>query len=164
MHWRTLFLILLLLTLMGCGSSTKGTQLTAFQNIPPVTPTASSQKASAQPKYAQIGPLQLQAALMSLADTTNARTAEAAMIVEQIGTPQARLTAARMMVYDISANVEIASGPYPGIAMLDLIVLTSLRRMVWESYWCRNLDQKQNPLWNIFAKWKKSYGKMRPKS
>ncbi|QJB55244.1 hypothetical protein [Pseudodesulfovibrio sp. zrk46] len=151
MHWRTivgiLFILSTTLIVAGCAGSTKGTNVTAFQNIPSVKPGSakSASIVSHRPKYAEIGPLQLQAAMMSLADTTNARTAEAAMIVERIGTPQARLTAARMMVYDIAANVEIASGPYPGVALLDLIVLTSLRRMVWEDYWVNKLGPEAEP-------------------
>lgn len=148
MKWRTftsLSFVFSLLLLISCAPTTQGTKISAFKDIPPVTPTGSAQTVSAKPKYADIGPLQLQAALMSLADTNNARTAEAALIIERIGTPQARLTAARMMVYDIAANVEMASGPYPGVAMLDMIVLASLRRMVWEEYWVPKFGPEAKP-------------------
>ena len=82
-----------------------------------------------------ISPQELQAAVMAYADTTNTLMGEAAEIINEIGTPQARLTAARMLVFNISSNVEIASGPYPGVALLDMTVVATLRRIVWEEFW-----------------------------
>ncbi len=149
MNWRLIISILALFVLIGCGSgSTKtGPKITAFEQ----TQTAPGQKASsATPEYQDVGPLELQAAVMAFADTSNSRLSEVATIIEAIGTPQARLTAARMMVFDISSNVEIAAGPYPGIALLDMIVVTSLRRMVWEDFWVPHFGEEARPALNHF--------------
>lgn len=108
----------------------------APKNLPPRTAFISTKTASSVgSEIHHIGPQELQAAVMAFADTTNARLSQAADIIERIGTPQARLTAANMMVFDVGSNVEIAAGPYPGIALLDMVVITSLRRMVWEDFW-----------------------------
>lgn len=127
------FLALIILT--GCGGSTKtAPPPTAF-----VTTTTTASAQAPDP----VGPLELQAAVMAFADTSNSRFAQIARIIDGIGTPQARLTAARMLVFDISSNVEIAAGPYPGIALLDMVVVTSLRRMVWEDFWIPQVFGKQ---------------------
>jgi len=122
--------LLALAFLAGCGGSSGKTAAptTAFVS------TTDATSASAQ-NMNPVGPLELQAAVMAFADTTNSRIAQIADHIDRIGTPQARLTAARMLVFDISSNVEIAAGPYPGIALLDMIVVTSLRRMIWENFW-----------------------------
>ena len=127
------FLALIILT--GCGGSSK--------TIPPPTAfvTATTTVSTQAPE--SVGPLELQAAVMAFADTSNSRFAQIARIIDGIGTPQARLTAARMLVFDISSNVEIAAGPYPGIALLDMVVVTSLRRMVWEDFWIPQVFGKQ---------------------
>ncbi|MBI9081111.1 MAG: hypothetical protein JEY79_15400 [Pseudodesulfovibrio sp.] len=151
-----IFLTLTALTgCMGNVSTKTMQQPTAFVTLKSTNPTSESN---------HIGPLELQAAVMSFSDTTNSRLSEAASIIERIGTPQARLTAARMLVFDLSSNVEIAAGPYPGIALLDMTVITSLRRMVWEDFWIPKvfgeqaapaldvLKQSEKDIWNIAAR------------
>ena len=131
-YLRLALCITILTALIGCGggSGKPGPKITAFHMDTPKGSTVST-----LPSHADIGPLELQTAIMGFADTNNSRISEAASIIEAIGTPQARLSSARMMVYDISSNVEIAAGPYPGIALIDMIVVTTLRRMVWADYW-----------------------------
>lgn len=139
---RILILCLATALLFGCGANRPSKKVTAFQPTHGASPAASLNEikdAEAPPKYADVGPLELQARLMNYADTYNSRIAEAAAAVESIGTPQARITAARMRVFDISANVEIAAGPYPGLAMLDMLVITTLRRITWEEFWVDRL-------------------------
>ena len=145
MNWRNTIVILIILTLAGCGGSGQGTRRTAFEPLNPAPRQVANTQAPGQPRFADIGPLELQAAIMSFADTSNSRIAEVSSIVQAIGTPQARLTAARLMVFDVASNVEIAAGPYPGIALLDLIVVTSLRRMVWESFWVPRFGPEAEP-------------------
>lgn len=154
-HIAILLLALAVLTGCGGGSKTKQAEPTAF-----VTTKTVAEKQQPDP----IGPLELQAAVMAFADTTNSRLAQVTTKLNEIGTPQARVTAARMKVFDISANVEIAAGPYPGIALLDMIVLTSLRRIVWEEYWIPEVfgeearpslsvyREAEKDIWNIAAK------------
>lgn len=135
--YRLVCLLTCLLLLAACAGNIAGKRQrprTAF--VPVATPGQEGAKpASAIQHPDELTPLELQVAVMSFADTANSRIAEAAAVIELIGTPQARLTAARMMVFDVSSNIEIAAGPYPGVALLDMIVVTSLRRMVWEDYW-----------------------------
>lgn len=150
-----ILLILSILTACSGGVSTKyAPHTTAFI---PTNSVSSTQ--SLEP----VGPLELQAAVMAFADTSNSRLAQAADHIDRIGTPQARLTAARMLVFDVSSNVEIAAGPYPGIALLDMIVITSLRRMVWEEFWIPRFGEpaevvleaykeSEEDIWEIAAK------------
>ena len=147
-YLTVLFLTMTLLT--GCVSAK-----TLAPRHPPMfySSKSASQTASTSQTSAGdvIGPLELQAAVMAFADTTNSRMEEAATILEEIGTPQARLTAARMQVYNTASNVEIASGPYAGIALLDLIVAVSLRRMVWEEFWVPKVfGEAARPVLDIF--------------
>lgn len=138
---RFLIICLTAALLFGCGANRPSKKVTAFQPTHRArTATMSDVKnAGNAPKYADVGPLELQARLMNYADSYNSRIAEAATEVESIGTPQARITAARMRVFDIAANVEIAAGPYPGLALLDMLVITSLRRITWEEFWVDRL-------------------------
>lgn len=127
MAYRISLFILTLLLLAGCVGGSVYAPKTAFQTV--------DKDSLGSKTLEDIGPQELQAAVMSYVDTSNSLLTEAAGHINRIGTPQARLTAARMMVFDLASNVEIAAGPYPGVAMLDSIVLASLRRMVWEDFW-----------------------------
>lgn len=150
-----LFASMLLTACVGGGSYRPLKTQSAF------VPTKVSSEQT--PTKANLTPMELQAAVMSHADTTISRIFEAANVLEKIGTPQARLTAARMMVFDVASYVEIAAGPYPGIALLDLMVLTSLKRMVWEEFWIPKFGSEAVPalkfikeneaeIWEIAAK------------
>ena len=121
-----IFLILFFL-LAGCAVTPRRMQ--------PVPIFAPEPQAGHSEHSDELTPRELQAAIMAFADTTNSRLAEAARIIENLGTPQARLTAARMMVYNTASHIEIAAGPYPGIALLDMMVINTLRRMIWDAYW-----------------------------
>ncbi len=79
---------------------------------------------------------ELQAAVISYANRFIATVGQAAFsFEEELPTPKARLEAARRKVYSISAVTEIAAGPNPGAAVLDLVVTVTLNRMVWEDYY-----------------------------
>jgi len=79
---------------------------------------------------------ELQAAVISYADRFIAIVGQAAFKFEnELPTPEARLIASARKVYSLSAVTEIASGPNPGAALLDLVVITTLNRIVWENYW-----------------------------
>ena len=47
----------------------------------------------------------------------------------------ARLEASRNRFYPLSSAFQIAAGPNPGIALLDMVVLVTLNRIVWEEHW-----------------------------
>lgn len=79
---------------------------------------------------------ELQAAVISYANRFIAIVGQAAFrFEEELPTPEARLRAAERKVYSLSAVAEIAAGPNPGAALLDLVVIATLNRMVWEDYW-----------------------------
>lgn len=79
---------------------------------------------------------ELQAAVISYANRFIATVGQAAFrFEEKLPTPEARLIAAARKVYSLSAVTEIAAGPQPGAAMLDLVVTATLNRIVWEDYW-----------------------------
>jgi uncharacterized membrane protein len=79
---------------------------------------------------------ELQAAVISYADRFIAIVGQAAFKFEkELPTPEARLIASARKVYSLSAVTEIAAGPNPGAALLDLVVTSTLNRLVWENYW-----------------------------
>jgi hypothetical protein len=79
---------------------------------------------------------ELQAAVISYANRFIATIGQAAFRFEEsIPTPQGRLIASARKVYSLSAATEIAAGPSPGSALLDLVVMATLNRMVWDDYW-----------------------------
>ena len=79
---------------------------------------------------------ELRFAVTAFADSFGARVSEAATELEnQAMTPSARLAASRMKYLSAASAIEIACSPHPAPALLDLVVLTTLNRMVWEEYW-----------------------------
>ncbi|MCJ2164502.1 MULTISPECIES: hypothetical protein [unclassified Pseudodesulfovibrio] len=150
--YRNFVLISITLALLtACGAS----GISRMQQNTPMfytkSPTKTAATVSTSNTPATMTPQELQAAVMAFADTTNTRMAEAAAKLEEIGTPQARITAARMLVFNLASNVEIAAGPYPGVALLDLIVVVSLRRMVWEDFWVPKVfGEPAKPIVGIF--------------
>ena len=84
----------------------------------------------------QMSQEELQSAVISYANRFIATIGQAAFNFEEaIPTPQGRLIASARKVYSLSAATEIAAGPNPGPALLDLVVMATLNRMVWEDYW-----------------------------
>ena len=79
---------------------------------------------------------ELQAAVISYANRYINTVGQAAVrFEEKLPTPEARLKASERKVYSLSSVAEIAAGPNPGPALMDLVVTTTLNRMVWEDYW-----------------------------
>ena len=79
---------------------------------------------------------ELQAAVISYANRFCATVGQAAYDFEkELPTPEARFIASARKVYSLSSITEIAAGPQPGAAMLDLVVTATLNRIVWEDYW-----------------------------
>ena len=79
---------------------------------------------------------ELRAAVMSYANRFIATIGQAATQLEQeIPSPEGRMMAAARKVYSLSAAAEIAASPNPGPALLDLVVMTTLNRMVWQDHW-----------------------------
>ena len=79
---------------------------------------------------------EIQAAVMSFSDTWAAVIYEAALqLKKNVGTPAASIHADRFKFYNAAAGFDIAASPYPGVSLLDMMVLTTLTRIVWEEHW-----------------------------
>lgn len=78
----------------------------------------------------------LQSDVMSYADRFAATIGQAAMVFAGQGrSAQVRLMASHSKTYGISAAFEVAAGPNPEVALLDMVVLTTLSRIIWENHW-----------------------------
>jgi len=79
---------------------------------------------------------ELQGAVMSYADSFALQLADAADELEKtIQTDEARVQSARLRVYTLASAFDIAVDPNPAVAMLDMVVMVTLTRIVWEEYW-----------------------------
>jgi hypothetical protein len=79
---------------------------------------------------------EVQAGVMSFADTWGAYIGQSSEhLAITVDTPEARLEVKRFKFYSTLAAYDIAAGQYPGVAMLDMMVLASLTRRVWENHW-----------------------------
>ncbi|MFQ5993058.1 MAG: hypothetical protein ACE5NA_11540 [Nitrospiraceae bacterium] len=79
---------------------------------------------------------ELQDSLMAFADRFGSTIVETAEVFEnREGSARARLVARRMKVFPTIAVIDIAAGPNPAVSLLDMLVLVTLNRMVWEEYW-----------------------------
>ena len=120
--------ILSLSVLTLVGLVTFSSQVLAAGSRPPASVEAESAD--------QMSQEELQSAVISYANRFIATIGQAAFDFEKaIPTPQGRLIASARKVYSLSAATEIAAGPNPGPALLDIVVMATLNRMVWEDYW-----------------------------
>ena len=95
-----------------------------------------SQIQNPAPLAGQMTQEELQAAVISYANRYIATIGQAAFDFEKkVPTKEGRLTASARKVYSLSAVTEIAAGPHPGASLLDLVVVSTLNRIVWEEYW-----------------------------
>lgn len=79
---------------------------------------------------------EVQSELMAFADRYFAAMLDIATILERsLETPESRHTAAAGRLIALVATTDIAASPNPAAALLDMTVLVTLRRMVWEEYW-----------------------------
>ena len=73
---------------------------------------------------------------MSFADSWLSQVSQGYQTFEsQAESPELRLKAKQMRFEAISSAVEIAIVPYPGRALLDMMVLASLNKATWERHW-----------------------------
>jgi len=81
---------------------------------------------------------QLQERLMGFADRYLNRMSEAMdTVAEKHGTPECRVAAHATKYYPGLTVVTIASEGEPEVSLLDLMVVVTLERMVWEGEWAR---------------------------
>lgn len=84
----------------------------------------------------RVPPSVLQAGVMRFADTFASRVTQATQdFAEKAGTPEARIQGMTWAIGQSTAAFTTASGPNSNLALLDLVVLTTLGRMVHEEYW-----------------------------
>jgi hypothetical protein len=90
---------------------------------------------------------EVQSELMTFADRYFAATLDVAKILErEQQTPESRYTAAAARVVALIATADIAASPNPGGAVLDMTVYVTLKRIVWEEYWMREVYRDVGPL------------------
>ena len=101
-------------------------------------------KKKKEPAVDEFSMKEVQAGIMSFADAWGAylgQTSENLAIA--VDTPEARLQVKRFQFYSTLAAYDIAAGPYPGVAMLDMMVLSSLTRLSWENHWKQTSGHSQ---------------------
>jgi outer membrane protein OmpA-like peptidoglycan-associated protein len=111
------FLTILSLVLMACRGSL-------------------AQAAEKQPAVDRFTRDEIQAAVMSFADSWAAQINEATLELEKtVGTIQASSHLDFLRYASMAAVFDIAASPNPGVSLLDMMVLATLTRTVWEEYW-----------------------------
>lgn len=79
---------------------------------------------------------EVQAALFGYADTYISLTSEAAdKLIAAAATPQRRVEAIRMKLDGASDVVRIVTGPNTTVALMDLAVMVTVQRQVWDEHW-----------------------------
>jgi hypothetical protein len=95
----------------------------------------------------------LQLELMSYGDRYAAVLAQAIDDVERLDfTPEVRRAILGDAVYSAAAAFTIAADADPQLALLDLVVMTTLGRMVYEDYWPEKLGDATVPVLAAFEK------------
>ena len=109
--------------------------------------------------------MQLQSDLMSFADRYNQFLTQAAITFESLEPDlKARRLSLGTNFVEASAAFEIAASPNSETALLDMVVLVTLQRMVWEDFWqpkvfkkaadvyVETLRRAETDIWRIAAK------------
>jgi archaellum component FlaC len=55
-------------------------------------------------------------------------------------------------MYSSAASFTIAAEPNPGVALLDMVVMTTLGRLIWETYWLPQFGNQAQVMVNEFKK------------
>jgi len=89
-----------------------------------------------QEEEVRINFAELQAGVMSLADSWLSLSGQGfERILESTDDTQVRLRVRQVRYRSWSSVVDIATGPWPGTAMLDMMVFSSLSRATWDRAW-----------------------------
>ncbi len=103
--------------------------------------------------HGQIAEAELQSALMSFADRYGETLFQAFDYFEpQAPTARARVIVLSDTIYSSAAMFTIAAEPNPEIALLDMVVLTTLGRMIYEERWQVKFGEAVAPMVNGFRK------------
>jgi hypothetical protein len=96
---------------------------------------------------------ELQLELMNYGDRFAAQVVQALEDVERLGPPpETRRAVLGDTVYSAAAVFTIAADPEPQVALLDMVVLATLGRMVYEDYWRPRLGEPVEPMGVAFVK------------
>ena len=96
---------------------------------------------------------ELQLELMSYADRYAAVVAQVVDDVERLGPPpETRRAIVGDLVYSAAAAFTIAADPEPQLALLDMVVMTTLGRIVYEDYWRQRLGESADLVIAAFQK------------
>jgi hypothetical protein len=96
---------------------------------------------------------ELQLELMSYADRYAAVVAQVIDDVERLGPPpETRRAVLGDMVFSAAAAFTVAADPDPQLALLDMVVMTTLGRIVYEDYWRQRLGEPADPVIAAFQK------------
>jgi hypothetical protein len=96
---------------------------------------------------------ELQLELMSYADRYASIAAQALDDVERMAPPpETRRAILGDLVYSAAAAFTIAAEPDPQLALLDLVVMTTMGRLVFEDYWRPRLGSLTEPVIAAFEK------------
>ena len=98
-----------------------------------VSATAEAKKKDEAPT---INFAEIQRGVMSFADSWIGLTAQGFDAIREVSDdPQLQLDLRRMRYRSASGAVDIATSPYPGFALLDMMVFASLSRATWDRVW-----------------------------
>ncbi|MGW8272912.1 MAG: hypothetical protein ACWGN7_05935, partial [Thermodesulfovibrionales bacterium] len=93
------------------------------------------------PRYKDLTPAELHSAVLSYADRYMEGIAEAVdEVLERRPAAEVRVLFLGTKVVYVSSAITIAAEPNPGISLLDMAVLVSLQRIVWEEEWGAYVD------------------------
>ena len=148
--WRVLSAVCVICLVSACASSINDSSQTSPVDI------AQGIKAN---QFA------LQATVMSMADDLNTELSEVVYLIQ--ATPgidmRTRWYAQGILCDGMGASLDIAAGPNPGVAMLDLLVLSSLQAWVAEKNWVANGFPKESAP-KVIQSFQKSRDKLWEKS
>jgi hypothetical protein len=72
---------------------------------------------------------------MGFADTFATKFGHATGILIEQSTSQERFYVAGLTFYSTASAFDIASGRYPAIGLVDMVILVTLNRIIWQEYW-----------------------------
>jgi len=100
-----------------------------------LSPDADAARKKAEPAQPNVNK-EIQAAVMSFADSWSTTVGQSTRyMAAELESKETELQLMRFRYMAQLAAYDIASGPYPGMSLLDMMVLTSLTRAVWDGYW-----------------------------
>lgn len=146
--------------------------MVAVVGLAAVSCASDAPRAGAGPATSRVGPARaadatpVQAAVMDLADEYNAALSEAVyLVVRSSGVdPRGRWLAQSFLRNGMGAALDIAVQPNPGVALLDLLVLTRLQAWAFRKHWipagigeaglgaADRLDQAERATWAAAAR------------